>query len=290
MGNENKVIPTTEKPGVLETESVQEEVITEMETSIESKPKEKRCVNCQALLTEEQLFCPECGTSFKKLCPNCKTELQEGQAFCPSCGEKTGALGIATPTSSIEEFNQNIVNNGTKANKKKKIISIIGIILLISAVVSYFVFQNMKVSEYKENAKTFCSTVLSSAANLEDIGNEIQGEWHDYIYDRWSIYDSIDEAVAGALSNMSSEISTAKSQKIVIDALYSKLKKPANDSDELEEICEAVKTLYDEYEDMYDCVTDPSGNYNSFKSNFSSCDSATVDAYEDLKELCDDLN
>lgn len=289
MENENKVIPTTENPDILETEVAQEEAKTETGISVESKPEEKRCPNCQALLTEEQNFCPECGTSFKKLCSNCKTELQEGQAFCPSCGQKN-TDEIAQATSSIEQFNQNIINNGTKANKKKKIFSVIGIVLVIAAVISYFVFQNMKVSEYKENAKTFCSTVLSSAANLEGIGNEIQSEWHDYIYDRWSIYDSIDEAVAGALSNKSDEIAKAKAEKIIIDGLYSKLKKPVNKSDEIEELCEAVKVLYDEYEDFYDCVTDPSGNYNSFKSEFGELDSSTVDAYEDLKDLCDDLN
>ena len=289
MENENKVLSIADNPVTIETESVQEEVKTETNDSVESKPEEKRCPNCQALLTEEQNFCPECGTSYKKICPNCKTELQEGQAFCPSCGQKnTGE--IVQATSSIEQFNQNIINNGTKANKKKKILSVIGIVLVVAAVISYFVFQNMKVSEYKENAKTFCTTVLSSAANLEGIGNEIQSEWHDYIYDRWSIYDSIDEAVAGALSNKSDEITKAKTEKIIIDGLYSKLKKPVNKSDEIEELCEAVKVLYDEYEDFYDCVTNPSGNYNSFKSEFGELDSSTVDAYEDRKDLCDDLN
>lgn len=289
MENENKVIPTTENPEIMGNDSVQEEATLKMETSNDSKPVEKRCPNCQALLTDEQLFCPECGASYKKLCPNCKTEIQEGQAFCPSCGQKnTGELAQAT--SSIEQFNQNIINNGNKANKKKKILSIIGIVLVVAAIISYFIFQNMKVSEYKENAKTFCTTVLSSAANLEGIGNEIQTEWHDYIYDRWSIYDSIDEAVAGALSNKSEEITKAKAEKIIIDGLYSKLKKPVNNTEEIEELCGAVKVLYDEYEDFYDCVTNPSGNYNSFKSEFGELDSSTVDAYEDLKELCDDLN
>ncbi len=289
MENENKVIPITDNEEILENEAVQEKEITEMDSTSESKPEEKRCPNCQALLTEDQIFCPECGASFKKLCPNCKSELQEGQAFCPSCGQKN-TDEIAQATSSIEQFNQNIINNGTKANKKKKILSVIGIVIIVATIISYFVFQNMKVSEYKENAKTFCSTVLSSAANLEGIGNEIQSEWHDYIYDRWSIYDSIDEAVAGALSNKSDEISKAKTEKIIIDGLYSKLKKPVNKSDEIEELCEAVKVLYDEYEDFYDCVTNPSGNYNSFKSEFGKLDSSTVDAYEDLKDLCDDLN
>ena len=289
MENENKVIPTTNNAEILENEVLQEKEITEMDPTPETNPEEKRCPNCQALLTEEQNFCPECGTSFKKLCSNCKTELQEGQAFCPSCGQKN-TDEIAQATSSIEQFNQNIVNNGVKANKKKKILSVIGIVLVVAAVISYFVFQNMKVSEYKENAKTFCSTVLSSAANLEGIGNEIKSEWYDYIYDSWSIYDSIDEAVAGALSNKSDEIANAKTEKIIIDGLYSKLKKPVNKSDEIEELCEAVKVLYDEYEDFYDFVTDPSGNYNSFKSKFGELDSSIVEAYEDLKDLCDDLN
>ena len=66
MENENKVIPTTDSAEILEKESVQEEVIAEMDPSSESKPEEKRCPNCQALLTEEQIFCPECGASFKK--------------------------------------------------------------------------------------------------------------------------------------------------------------------------------------------------------------------------------
>ena len=289
MENENKVLSTADNLETLETESVQEEATTETNASVESKPEEKRCPNCQALLTEEQNFCPECGASYKKLCTNCKTELQEGQAFCPSCGQKN-IDEIAQATSSIEQFNQNIINNGTKANKKKKILSVIGIVLVVAAVISYFVFQNMKVSEYKKNAKTFCSTVLSSAANLEGIGNEIKSEWHDYIYDRWSIYDSIDEAVAGALSNKSDEIAKAKTEKRIIDVLYSKLKKPVNKSDEIEELCEAVKVLYDEYEDFYDCVTNPSGNYNSFKREFGELDSSTLDAYKDLKDLCNDLN
>lgn len=289
MEKENKVIPATDSAEISEKEFVQEEAGVEMDSSSKSKSEEKRCPNCQALLTEEQIFCPECGTSFKKLCPHCKTELQSDQAFCPTCGQKN-TDEIVRSTSSIEQFNQNIIKNGKKADNKKKILSVIGIVLAVVAVISYFIFQNIKVSEYKENAKTFCSTVLSSSANLEDIGNEVQSEWHDYIYDRWSIYDSIDEAVAGALANKSSEISKAKTEKIIIDSLYSKLKKPVNETEEIEDLCDAIKALYDEYEDFYDCVTNPTGNYNSFNSEFGKLDNSTVNAYRDLKELCDDLN
>lgn len=273
----------------IENAPVQNTVTPDAETFVKPKPQEKRCPNCQAAVTDEQMFCPECGTPCRKLCPNCKTELRDGQAFCPSCGQKVGGES-AQATTSIEQFNQNIVNSGNKAHKKKKALLIIAVVLAIGAVISYFIFQNMKETEYKENAETFSTTVLTAAANLENIGNEVKNEWHDYIYNRWSKYDSIDEAVMGALLNMSDEISTAKSQKSNIDALYSKLKKPATDSDELDEVCQAVKELYNAYEDLYDCVTDPDGSYNSFTSDFGNYDSTTVKAYEQLSDLCEDFN
>lgn len=289
MMNENEVMPTKEDLMDLQSDFGQDQRIADAELADRPKSEEKRCPNCQALLTEEQLFCPECGTSFKKLCSNCKAEIQEGQIFCQSCGQKI-TDEITQTTESIEQFNQNIINNGTKADKKKKTLSVIGVVLVVAIVIAYFVFQNMRVSEYKDNAKTFCITVLNSAANIEGIGNEVQSEWHDYIFDRWSIYDSIDEAVAGALSNKSDEVAKAKSEKVVIDSLYSQLKNPVNKSDEIEKLCEAVKVLYDEYEDFYDFVINPSGNYNSFKSKFSELDTSVSDAYGELKDLCDDLN
>lgn len=289
MENENREISTTDNAENLETKTVQEGEGPEEKTPIDSKPAEKRCPNCQALLTDEQNFCPECGASYKKLCPNCKTEIQEGKAFCSNCGQKITAEVVQT-ASSIEQFNQNIINNGNKSNKKKRILSIIGIVLVVAAAISYFIFQNVKTTEYKENAKTFCTTVLSSAADLEDIAKEVHSEWYDYVYNRWSKYDSVDEAIAGALSNESEKVTKVKMGKILIDGLYSKLKKAVNKTEEIEDLREAVKVLYDEYEDFYDFVTQPSGNYNSFKSKYEELDASIVDAYSDLKELCDDLN
>ena len=116
MENENKVIHETTVNETVENETNQTSPVN-------------RCPNCQALLGEGLTFCPECGTPLKKLCQNCKTELQEGQAFCPSCGQKN-TDEIAQPASSIEQFNQNIINYGNKTNNKKKILSIIGIVVI----------------------------------------------------------------------------------------------------------------------------------------------------------------
>ena len=281
MENENKVLSPTGQPENPNS-ATQGEIVTEV------KVEKKRCPNCQALLADNMRFCSECGISFNRICPYCNSTLQDGQAFCSLCGRKSDDFMQAT--SPIEQFNQNIMYGEKKGNKKKKVLSIIGIILAVALVVSYFVYQNIKVTTYKDNAQAFCSLVLTSAANLEDIGNEVQSEWYDYINNRWSIYDSIEEAVSTALINKSSEISTAKTQKSAIEILYSKLKKPVNDTDEIEDLCEAVKNLYYEYEEMYDCVTDPSGNFLSFKSNFSNCDSEILEAYKELDKLCDAFN
>ena len=58
----------------------------------------------------------------------------------------------------------------SKPNKKKnkgKIISVIlAFVLLIVGGSGYFIIQNKKVSQYKEDAESFCITVLSAAAGI----------------------------------------------------------------------------------------------------------------------------
>lgn len=51
----------------------------------------KICNKCSATLTDEQKFCPYCGTEYKKpmpVCQKCGVVLEEGQKFCHRCGEK----------------------------------------------------------------------------------------------------------------------------------------------------------------------------------------------------------
>lgn len=47
-----------------------------------------KCTNCGAHLTDEDLFCPRCGTKVvrDKRCPNCGAVLREDIQFCNKCG------------------------------------------------------------------------------------------------------------------------------------------------------------------------------------------------------------
>lgn len=287
MENENKEILTMSNLKNLETETVQNEKQTEDIAIVETNSIEKRCPNCQALLTEEQIFCSECGTSLKKLCPNCKTELQEGQAFCPACGQKID--GKITNNSDITQFNASIQNN--KRTNMPMICGVLGVIAIVIAVMVINTMKTQKIDNYISDAGTFAYLAMSASTNLADIADTAQEYWHDAIWnDEYN--EDINTAVSCAMSDKSEEIETAEEQYSKIKELYSKLKKvPTGVKDEnIDEICDAVKELYNDYTDFYSLATNPSGSYNSFSSSYSEKTDALSSSYVALDDLLADYN
>lgn len=260
------------------------------------------CVNCGAALGDGQVFCPNCGTPKggikKNVCSRCGYELQEGQEFCPNCGQKLDVPVDAALNATIAQF-----NTGIKKKKKKiKIILpiILVIVLAVAGVGGYFVYSNIQqkkmeeaIAAYKQDARDFCMDVAESGSNMEKIGNAIQSAWSAYIsnsrygtmYNGTYIY-SIDSAVAAAQDEQSSAISSVRSNDSKIKSMYkSLLVVPDTEDQELQEIKDAVKELYEAYEDMYDVIINVSGNYLSFKSDFGDTDSELADAIGDLSSL-----
>lgn len=287
MGNENKVIPTTENAEISENEAVQAETIAEMNPSSESKPEEKRCPNCQALLTEEQVFCPECGTAFKKICPNCKTEIQDGQAFCPSCGQKIEE-NVSSVNGDIAQFNAGIEKQKNKKKVLPIILGVVGVIAIAAIMIVINTMKTQKIDNYMSDAKAFASLTIEAGANLEDIADTTQEYWYDAIWnDKYN--DDINTAILYAMIDKSEEIETAKEQYSKMEKLYNRLKKvPDGVEDEnIDEICDAVKELYNDYTDFYSLATDPSGNYNSFSSSNNEKTDALMSSYRALDNLID---
>ena len=58
--------------------------------SAAAKPKTVQCVKCNAMIEDDDKFCPECGAMQKLVCSNCKIELAPNAKFCPECGKKVG--------------------------------------------------------------------------------------------------------------------------------------------------------------------------------------------------------
>lgn len=99
------------------------------------------CTNCGTTLSNEQAFCPKCGTPKsnprKKTCSKCGTELQDGQGFCPKCGQKTDLQMDTNTNSAISQYNSNV----NKANKNNliKFACIGGLIVAIIIIVMILV-------------------------------------------------------------------------------------------------------------------------------------------------------
>lgn len=85
-----------------------QDVFTQMDDK--EVKKEAVCLNCGATLSEEQLFCPKCGTAREivkeNICSKCGAKMEDGQMFCTKCGQR------------VEEA-VNTLNNSVKVKKKK---------------------------------------------------------------------------------------------------------------------------------------------------------------------------
>lgn len=258
------------------------------------------CANCGAPLGDGQAFCPKCGTAKpgkkQNVCSKCGAELKEDQEFCPKCGQKAGLEIDTNVTSAISQFNAGL----DKKKKKSKLLPIIlAIVIAIVGIGGFFVYSSVqqknkeeKVRAYLADAESFYSLVLTSGSNMESIGNAIQSAWKKYINSYYGTYyngtyiNSVDSAVEAAQDEQSSKITSVRSSDSSIASKYkSLLTVPDTNDQELLEIKDTVKDVYDAYQSMYDCVITPSGNYSSWTSEFSDVDSELGKAIRDLSDL-----
>ncbi|MDO4543569.1 MAG: zinc-ribbon domain-containing protein [Clostridia bacterium] len=260
------------------------------------------CTNCGAPLGEDQDFCPKCGMrktvpqTQKSFCINCGVELQEGQDFCPKCGHRAGtAAPVAANAAAINQFNDSLTN---KKKKSKAIPIVIAVVLVVAALICVFAIKaaNEKKAEkareeYIENVEEFLALSLTAGSNLEDIADTIQEYWYENIWEDKHGSD-INDAILYAMIDKADEISEAETYDSQMKSLYSQIKSVPDDiADEdvreIEDICDAVKDLYNVYTDFYALATDPSGSYNSYSASNSDTTDEFLSCYRALDNLLD---
>lgn len=258
------------------------------------------CTNCGAPLGDGQAFCPKCGTSKaatpkKNVCEKCGNELQDGQEFCPKCGHKAGVAVDTTVNAAINQFNAGV----EKKKKKSKVVPIvIAAVLAVAVAVGVFVSNTMGAKkaeeakkEYIQNVEEFLALSLTAGSNLEDISDTVQRYWHEHIYDD-KHGSSIDSAILYALVDKADEIEQAETYDGQMKDLYAKIKSVPNglaeeDVDEIEELRDAAKALYNIYTDFYSLATDPSGSYNSYSEDNNDTTDEFLSCYRALENLLD---
>jgi uncharacterized membrane protein YvbJ len=116
-------------------------------------------------------------------CPNCGKEIDKDSNFCPYCGKKTDLTQKENITS---EVYTSLFEKKQKTNNRKYIlISIISVIILISAIFLYLNFFpriNQEISvEYEKRGLEVLSKLAQSSdmfdINNKDKMNEVQSEF-----------------------------------------------------------------------------------------------------------------
>ena len=260
------------------------------------------CKKCGAALGDGQDFCPKCGTPKnapdKNICAKCGTELADGQEFCPKCGQKVGLSIDSGVSSAISKFNSNVEANNEKKKKKPIMIAIILCVLVALGIGGFTVHKKVAeqkeaarieelADDYRSNAKKFAALAFTAGANVEDIADTEQKYWREYIYD--DKYSSIERAVLMVQIDKSDEISQAEKDSDEMKSLYNNLKKVPEgvEDSEIDEICDAVKDLYNIYTDYYSLAMNPTGSYNSFSESNQSKTDQFLSAYRALDNLLD---
>ena len=272
-----------------------------------------QCKNCGKDVSDRAKVCPHCGTQLIDdevtqpqpiICEECGAEIPQGADSCPNCGCPVPVDGEEN-TEAPQKVELTSVKIPKLDQRKKKIVvgSIIGVIVLI-AVISLIISQMRQATaaqlsaDYSENISTVSAAILSSAIQTEEAGNLIHDVWYNCIfeendpetneYTRPNGYylDDFNDALANLFSDetFSQQLSSIKNDQETVTDLMRKMSDPP---EEFEDAYEALRELFDAYTEFTNLVINPSGNLQTFTSNFNDADSALLNCYNAMSLYID---
>lgn len=191
-------------------------------------------------------------------------------------------------------------------SKKAKIAIIVSAIVVVSGLVVAGLIEanhanqiRLQQEEYERQVKEYnsyidtceltLSTILDGATKAENAGNTINKVWHAAIYedniDNWDedikAYYSNDFNDALTLLSNSSDFVYQKAQIESNNALVeSYMKDLSNPPEGCEQAYSDIRDLYQSYASFTNLVTDVSGSYNSFSSDFGTLDQEILSKYK----------
>lgn len=272
-----------------------------------------QCKNCGKDVSDRAKVCPHCGTQLIEdevtqpqpiICEECGAEIPQGADSCPNCGCPVPVDGEEN-TEAPQKVELTSVKIPKLDQRKKKIVvgSIIGVIVLIAAI-SLIISQMRQATaaqlsaDYRENISTVSAAILSSAIQTEEAGNLIHDVWYNCIfeendpetneYTRPNGYylDDFNDALANLFSDetFSQQLSSIKNDQETVTDLMRKMSDPP---EEFEDAYEALRELFDAYTEFTNLVINPSGNLQTFTSNFNDADSALLNCYNAMSLYID---
>ncbi len=262
-----------------------------------------KCPQCENQISDKALECPSCGFKIIKKdekekepieCEECGKEIPDGALTCPSCGNpvKINCEEKNEAPQKVEITNVNL----PKLDKKKKnriIITVVVVMLVIVGAV--FAVNQHKAGTYKSNLELASAAMLTGASTAENAGGLIHDVWYNTIYEEsdsstdkytkensYKFYDDFNDSLAILFMDTTfiKKIDSIKESQETVNGLMKELMNPP---EEYRDAYNTLKDYYDSYLDLTNLVIDPSGNLQSYTSNFNDADSEVLKCYKAMQ-------
>ena len=254
------------------------------------------CPGCGEMISDKSPKCIHCGYGLTlqiKTCPECGTQLDQTATVCPKCG-----CPLSSESSTSTPIEVTVSKNAKNFFTKIAIAIVAVIAIVVIVVVGINISNSQKAKEtsetYYDNLQDATSRMLSSAASAESAGNLIKSVWYNAIYEeRDSSTDQytrpngyfvsdFNEALVNLFSDSSfrAKISSIESCQ---DSVLEIMKGLQNPPEEYQNAYAAIEQLYDDYLELTNLVTNPTGSLQSFSTNFNSADTAVSNSYGKIK-------
>ena len=128
----------------------------------------KKCPNCNALVSNDSLFCTVCGKELPKgnVCPHCGASVNDGDVFCANCGKKI----IEKSVEQLEEQESPQIPNVSESNTSKKILPIIvGVIVFAILGAGWWSYKSSKEKANVNLDSLFTANLDEVKDNVEDV-------------------------------------------------------------------------------------------------------------------------
>lgn len=253
------------------------------------------CPNCGGQISDKASKCIHCGFVLKseelveRRCAECGTVIPDGVEVCPNCGCPVEQIGGEAPQK-VEVTNVKI---SIDDKKKKSVIGVIAVIIIIIATfIGYRLYStNAAKKAYQENYEKCVTLMLDGAGKAESSCNLIHDVWYNTIYEKDSSATDKYTKTAGKFNddfnkslmmlmvddNFISDISDIESNQDTVQEIMKSMKNPPEG---FEDAYDALKAFYDSYTKIINMAINPSGNLNSYTSNFNDADTQVINDYK----------
>ena len=258
------------------------------------------------------------------LCPECQKEISDQAVACPYCGFPTANPNLQSKEiDGADVKDKNSKRESFEAAAKKKHGTLIAIItIVVLAIAGILIMNSINAAKDKREAEEAAAAalvaaqeareqyvgnllaiqaqMLLTAIDAESAGELIHDVWYNTIYEkkdtatdkytRYNLYGSyvFNSDFNTSLRNLFNDtafiekINSIKEGSKKVAELYGKLQNPPDD---LVAAFSALDDLYDAFQTLTACATNPSGNLNSYTSSFNQANADFLKYYEKLEAV-----